>query len=236
LGKLTYLSDLKIIGFDADDTLWINEPYYRESEKEFFILLNNYISENEAFKVLYKTEMQNLERYGYGIKSFTLSMIETALQVSNGNVSPQVISRIIELGKAMIAKPVVLLDGVKEVLTRLNGKYRLIIATKGDLLDQERKLQESGLAHHFHHIEIMSEKKMDNYKALLKHLDINPNEFLMIGNSLKSDVLPVVAIGGQAIHVPFHTTWIYENVEKEEAESDKYLELKNLVEVIGILC
>jgi len=224
----------KVIGLDADDTLWVNEPYYRETEKEFFKLLNPYVSEKTAFEALFNIEMQNLNQYGYGIKSFTLSMIETAIRVSEGKISQGIISQIINLGKKMIAKPVVLLEGVNEVLSELCDAYKLIIVTKGDLLDQERKLQKSGLSKYFHHIEIMSEKKEENYNALLKHLDINAKEFLMIGNSLKSDILPVLNIGGRAIHIPFHTTWIYEDVKKEHAGNKKYLELKSLKDILGV--
>ncbi len=164
---------------------------------------------------LLKTEIENLPLYGYGIKAFILSMIETAMRISDKTISISVVETIIGYGREILEKPVVLIDGVPEVLTSLKGKYRLVMATKGDLLDQERKLKKSGLTHHFHHIEIMSEKKEDDYRKLIKRLDIQPHEFLMIGNSLKSDVLPVLNLGGHGIHVPYHTTWAHEKVEME---------------------
>jgi putative hydrolase of the HAD superfamily len=151
--------------------------------------------------------------YGYGIKGFMLSMVETALKVSDGKIGVEVIEKILQYGKEMLEKPVELLDGVKMVLDHLKANYRLVVATKGDLLDQERKLQKSGLESYFHHIEIMSEKRESDYSKLIKHLDIAPNAFLMVGNSVKSDILPVLNIGGHAIHVPFHTTWILEKVD-----------------------
>jgi len=203
----------KVIAFDADDTLWVNETYYREAEDKFIKLLSKYETENKLDQELFKMEMKNLYLYGYGVKSFILSMVESALELSNYKIRPTVIQQIIEIGKAMLEKPIELLDGVEETLKALKPNYRLILATKGDLLDQERKLEKSGLIKYFHHIEILSDKKPDNYQKLLSHLDITPLEFLMVGNSLKSDVLPLLEIGAKAIHVPFHTTWAHEVVE-----------------------
>ena len=180
----------KVIAFDADDTLWVNETYFRDAEKKFAKILSKYETVNKIDQELFKAEMKNLELYGYGIKGFMLSMIECALKLSNYSISQHEIEKILTLGKEMLTKPIELLDGVEEVLGELHHKYKLIVATKGDLLDQERKLEKSGLLKYFHHIEVMSEKKEMDYKKLVKHLDINSNELLMIGNSLKSDVLP----------------------------------------------
>ena len=160
-----------------------------------------------------------------------LSMIETALKVSNKTISIDAIEKIIELGKELLAKPIELIDGVEEVLTHLKNKYRLVVATKGDLLDQERKLKNSGIEHFFHHIEIMSDKQEKDYQKLIRHVDIKPAEFLMIGNSLKSDVLPVLAIGGKACHIPYHTTWAHEQVE-HTIEHPDFKELKNIKEIL----
>ncbi|WP_034058370.1 HAD family hydrolase [Lacinutrix jangbogonensis] len=227
--------NVKVIGFDADDTLWVNETYFRDAESEFAKLLNRFETENKIDQELFKMEMKNLPVYGYGVKGFVLSMVEMALELSNNTVSNTTIEKIIEIGKEMINKPVELLDGVEEVLDELSKKYRLIVATKGDLLDQERKLQKSGLLDYFHHIEVLSDKKEDNYSRLLKHLDIKPSAFLMIGNSLKSDILPLVTLGAKAIHIPFHTTWAHEKVLVNTNESKSYKTLKNLREVISIL-
>ncbi|SHJ73601.1 putative hydrolase of the HAD superfamily [Arenibacter nanhaiticus] len=212
-------SNIKVIGFDADDTLWVNETYFRDTEEKFANLLDQYETKNQIDQELFKTEIKNLELYGYGIKGFMLSMIESALDLSNNKVSQTTIQEILNLGKEMLSHPVELLDGVEEVLLALKDKYRLIVLTKGDLLDQERKLEKSGLSSYFHHVEVLSDKKEDNYKNLLEHLGIPSDEFLMIGNSLKSDVLPLLNIGAKAVHIPFHTTWQHEEVRQEDHDN-----------------
>ncbi|HEY9262675.1 HAD family hydrolase, partial [Chitinophaga sp.] len=194
------INHISVIAFDADDTLWVNEPYFQETEARFCSLLEDYLPHHTVSQELFKTEMANLSLYGYGIKSFMLCMIETILRVSENTAPPEAIQKVIQYGQEMLNKPIELLDGIEGVLKELSGKYRLVVATKGDLLDQERKLKKSGLEHYFHHIEIMSDKKESDYTKLLKHLDCRPEEFLMIGNSLKSDVMPVLAIGGHAVH------------------------------------
>jgi putative hydrolase of the HAD superfamily len=206
---------IKVLAFDADDTLWENETYFREVEEKFGELMEDYLPRHTTARELLRTEIENIDLYGYGIKAFILSMIETAMRVSDKTIPVSAVEKIINLGREMLAKPVILLPGVEEVLQKLQGKYRLVMATKGDLLDQERKLKKSGLEKYFHHIEIMSEKKEFDYEKLIRHLDINPSEFAMIGNSIKSDVLPVLHLGGIGIHVPFHTTWAHEAVEAE---------------------
>lgn len=226
-------SNIKVIGFDADDTLWVNETYFREAEEEVGRLLSHYETPNKTDQELFRMEIKNLPTYGYGIKGFILSMIELAIELSNGKVSNEIIAKILDIGKDMIHKPIELLDGVEEVLKTLSKDYRLIVATKGDLLDQERKLEKSGLLQYFHHIEVLSEKQEANYKKLLKHLDIKPSEFLMIGNSLKSDILPLVNIGSEAIHVPFHTTWQHEKVNAEATNGIEYRTVKNLTEILN---
>jgi len=226
--------EIKVIGFDADDTLWVNETYFRAAEEKFAELLEGYETKNKIDQELFKMEMKNLELYGYGIKGFMLSMIESALELSNNEISQATLLELLNLGKEMIARPVELLDGVKEVLGKLEGKYRLIVLTKGDLLDQERKLSKSSLSKYFHHVEVLSDKKEKNYKDLLEHLEISTNEFLMIGNSLKSDVLPLVNIGAKAVHVPFHTTWKHEEIEAPK-EKKGYLTVHKLVDVLEYL-
>jgi putative hydrolase of the HAD superfamily len=205
--------DIKVIAFDADDTLWVNEPYFLEAEKKFCELLEDYLPQHSVSQELFRTEIQNLSLYGYGIKGFMLSMVETALRVSDKTLNIDIIEKAIALGKDLLEKPIEMLDGVENVLRSLSGNYKLVVATKGDLLDQERKLKKSGIGHYFHHIEIMSDKQEADYKKLIRHLDIPADQFLMIGNSIKSDILPVLAIGGHAIHVPYHTTWAHEKTE-----------------------
>jgi putative hydrolase of the HAD superfamily len=227
--------NIKIIGFDADDTLWVNETYFREAELEFSQLLQQFETINQIDQELFKIEIDNLPIYGYGIKGFVLSMLEAALKLSNNQISHSSLNAILQIGKNMLNKPVELLDGIEHVLQTLSQAYRLILATKGDLLDQERKLEKSGLAKYFHHIEVMSDKKAKDYSKLLCHLDIQPNEFLMIGNSLKSDILPLVEIGAHAIHVPFHTTWQHETVAAHEVDNDSYTTLNEIKEVLKLL-
>ena len=228
-------SHIKVIGFDADDTLWVNETYFREAELEFARLLSPYETANKIDQELFKKEMANLELYGYGVKAFVLSMVESAIELSNHQISTETLNKILDIGKNMLNKPVELLEGVEEVLKALSGKYRLILATKGDLLDQERKLEKSNLAGYFHHIEVLSDKKEVNYERLLGHLDIDPDEFLMIGNSLKSDILPLVNIKAHAIHVPFHTTWVHEMVDEKETNGKEYATVGKISDILKFL-
>lgn len=222
---------LKVIAFDADDTLWHNEAYFQETEQKFCALLENYLPQHTVARELLKTEIDNIELYGYGIKAFMLSMIETAIRISDRRISNEALEKIIEYGREHLNKPVELLDGVEDVLRKLNGRYRLVLATKGDLLDQERKLKKSGLERHFHHIEIMSEKKEADFQKLIKHLDIAPAEFAMVGNSLKSDVLPVLNLGGHGYHIPYHITWAHETIEAN-IDHPNFKELKVLSDLL----
>lgn len=222
---------LKVIAFDADDTLWINETYFDETEKKFCGLMEDYLSHQGISKELFIVEIENLKLYGYGIKGYILSMIEAAMRISNNTISIEVIEKIIQYGKELLEKPIVLLDGVAITLATLHGKYKLVVATKGDLLDQRRKLHNSGLGHYFHHIEVMSDKQEKDYLDLIKRLEIEPSEFFMIGNSLKSDILPVLAIGGHAVHIPFHTTWAHEKIE-HEVEHENFSAFENIIDVL----
>jgi putative hydrolase of the HAD superfamily len=223
--------NIKVIAFDADDTLWVNEPYFRKTEERFYALLQGFLTTHNLERELLRTEIDNLTLYGYGVKGFILSMIETALKVSDKNISPDIIEKIIQMGKELLEEPIELLEDIETVLSALKPKYKLVVATKGDLLDQERKLRKSGLTHYFHHIEIMSEKGEADYLKLIKHLDIKPEEFLMIGNSLKSDVLPVIKIGGHGIHIPYHTTWAHEIVDTN-FEHANFKSAKQVLEVL----
>lgn len=225
------MKELKVIAFDADDTLWVNEPYFQETEHRFCALLEDYLPQHNVSQELFKTEMKNLPLYGYGIKGFMLSMVETALQITGGKTDPLILQKIIEYGHALLNKEIELLDGIQQVLDTLKGKYRLVVATKGDLLDQERKLAKSGLAPYFHHIEIMSDKQEKDYQKLLTHLDCKPEEFLMIGNSLKSDIMPVLAIGGHAIHIPYHTTWQHEKID-HSIEHEHFLQVETIAQLL----
>ncbi|MGB0154982.1 MAG: HAD family hydrolase [Verrucomicrobiales bacterium] len=232
---MNHFKNVSVIGFDADDTLWVNETYFREVEDKFAKILEDYEVNDRAVQELFKVEIRNLGRYGYGVKGFVLSMIECALDLSNHTLPQTSISEIINLGKEMIEYPIELLPDVVDVISRLKDEYRLIVVTKGDLLDQERKLQRSEIAHYFHHVEIVHEKEEANYSRLLRQQDIDPKEFLMVGNSLKSDVLPVVGIGAQAVHIPFHTTWQHEEAEPQSQENADYLTLSSIADLPGYL-
>ena len=232
---MNHFENVSVIGFDADDTLWVNETYFREVEDKFAKILEDYEVNDRAVQELFKVEIRNLGRYGYGVKGFVLSMIECALDLSNHTLPQTSISEIINLGKEMIEYPIELLPDVVDVISRLKDEYRLIVVTKGDLLDQERKLQRSEIAHYFHHVEIVHEKEEANYSRLLRQQDIDPKEFLMVGNSLKSDVLPVVGIGAQAVHIPFHTTWQHEEAESQSQENADYLTLSSIADLPGYL-
>ncbi len=225
----------KIIAFDADDTLFVNEPYFQEVEQQFCKLLENYLSHHTLSQQLFTVEIANLPLYGYGIKGYILSMIEAAMKISDKTISIEIIEKIIDYGKELLEKPIELLDGVEQTLQILHKKYKLIVATKGDLKDQQSKLHRSGLGHFFHHIEVMSDKKETDYEKLLQRLGIEPSQFLMIGNSLKSDVLPVLNIGGSAIHIPFHTTWAHEVLDyKIEHQNMKTFEkISEILKIIG---
>lgn len=225
---------LKVIAFDADDTLFVNEPYFQEVEQKFCNLMSDYLSHQGLSQELFKTEIANLDLYGYGIKGYILSMIEAAMTISNNTISLEIIEKIIVYGKELLQKPIELLDGVEETLEALNGKYKLIVATKGDLKDQQSKLHRSGLGHYFHHIEVMADKQELNYEKLLKRLEIQPSEFFMIGNSLKSDVLPVLAIGSYAVHIPFHTTWEHEKIS-HNVEHPNFKTLEKITDVLPLL-
>ena len=206
---------IKVIAFDADDTLWSNEPFFQEVEKQYISILEPYETADKISAELFQTEMGNLKYLGYGAKAFTISMVETAIRISGGSISGGDIQRIIELGKSLLQMPIVLLPGVEETLKALKdkGNYKLVVATKGDLLDQENKLERSGLSMYFDHIEVMSDKTEKEYLRLLKLLQITPEEFVMVGNSLKSDIQPVLSIGGYGVHIPFKIMWKHEIVD-----------------------
>lgn len=204
---------IRTIAFDADDTLWHNEVHFNAAQEKFRALLRPFHPDDWIDQRLFATEMRNLAHFGYGIKSFTLSLIETAIELSEGRIPARDIQVIVDLGKEMLAHPVELLPGVCEALDALEGAYRLMVITKGDLFDQEAKLARSGIGDRFQALEVVSEKDEGVYRGILERHGIAPAEFLMVGNSVKSDVLPVLALGGRAVHVPYFTTWAHEVVE-----------------------
>lgn len=226
---------IKVIGFDADDTLWVNEPYYRETERKFTALMHQVADENTVMNALNSMELKNIPLYGYGAKGFTLSMIETALKIAGEDTRPEIIEGVLTLGKTLINKPVVLLDDARSALEKLKNQYKLVLVTKGDLLDQERKLGKSGLNSCFHHIEILSNKKEENYRILFQNLDVSPEEFMMVGNSLKSDVIPALKLGAWGIYIPYHTSWIHERTDEDPVKWERFVELESLSSLAALM-
>ena len=201
---------LELIAFDADDILWQNEDIFSDAQKEYWRLLGPYRGDDWTGNELHDTEMENLKLFGYGAKAFTLSMVETALTLTGGQISGTDIRKIFELGKGMLEAPVQLLDGVAEVVASLSRSHELMIITKGDLLEQKRKIARSGIALYFTHFEIVHDKTNEAYRSIFARHCVSPQRFLMVGNSLRSDILPVVALGGHAVHIPYHMTWKHE--------------------------
>ncbi|MFN7946181.1 MAG: HAD family hydrolase [Blastocatellia bacterium] len=224
-----------IIAFDADDTLWHNERHYTEAKERFKSILTRYHDQEWIEQRLDATELQNLKRYGYGIKSFTLSMIETAIQMTEGRIIGSEIQEIITLAWEMLGRPMEIFEGVPEMLRGLSASHRLMLITKGDLFEQEAKVSRSGLSDYFTSIEIVSEKTAQSYQAILDRHRLSAHRFLMIGNSLKSDVLPVLEIGGHAIHIPFETTWVHEMVDDSELEDKNFMRLNHITHLPALI-
>ncbi len=240
------MKNIEYIAFDADDTLWVNELYFYEFEQKFCTLMQPYLPADKVSQELFRTEMKNLHLYGYGIKGMMLCMVETICNIiaqkgeSNRQGKEQTppadeagacIREVIRLGQELIEHPIELLDGVKETLSQLSKRYKLILITKGDLLDQERKVSKSGLKDYFHHIEILSDKQPEDYQRMMERLDCPPEKFLMIGNSVKSDILPVLQLNGYAVHIPYPITWQHEQHE-EEVNHPYFLRLNKITEIL----
>ncbi|MBN8824022.1 MULTISPECIES: HAD family hydrolase [unclassified Spirosoma] len=225
---------MKLIAFDADDTLWVNEPNYVDVKQKLCDLLAHHIDEETLSSRFYETQMRNMNLFGYGAKSFILSMIETAIQLTDGAITGSEIQQIIDTGRQLINYPIDVLDGIPEVLETLSKNFDLMLLTKGDLFDQESKIARSGLGHYFRHMEIVSEKNEQAYQRVLQKYNVKPADFIMIGNSLKSDILPVVHIGGHAIHIPYSITWIHERVEDEQLVGKSFTTLESARELLAL--
>jgi putative hydrolase of the HAD superfamily len=222
------------IAFDADDTLWDNEIYFRESERQFCKLINSHnpnLTEKEIMPILFDNEVGNLSIYGFGVKSFVLSAIEAAGKLLNNDVPYSIVSSIVQIGREQLMKPVTLLADVEDTLKQLkeSGKYRLVVATKGDLLDQESKIKRSGLEQYFERTIIMSDKREEDYRKMIKSLNCKPEKLVMVGNSFKSDILPVVNLGGRGIYIPYHTTWAHEVIDT--IQHPRIVEIKRMGEL-----
>ncbi len=229
-------SNIKYIGFDADDTLWENEHFFRKAEQAFYNLVEPLADRDAAKQVLFKTETEHIQDYGYGIVPFILSMIETALQLSDNRLPQEQINHIIEIGQQLLNHPVELLDGAEDVLKHYaKSDHKLFLITKGTLQDQERKIELSGLKRYFDNIEIVSHKTEATYRKILDRYNVPANQFVMIGNSLKSDILPVLNIGANAIYIPHKQTWAFEQVSDYEAQKYHFKTLTHLKEIREVL-
>ena len=222
--------NITTIAFDADDTLWHNETIFRLTEERFAELLSAEMESEVLMDKLLETERKNLKFYGYGIKGFTLSMIETAIQVTEGRASSKLIAEIMAAGREMLTHPVETLPGVRETIEKLSQKYRVMVITKGDLFDQERKVAESGIAELFHAVEIVSEKTASTYEKLFQQHGTGAEEALMVGNSMKSDILPALEVGAWAVHIPYQITWALEHAPAP-LEHPRFREVKEISEV-----
>lgn len=226
---------IEIIAFDADDTLWENEHLYHQTKKEFARILAKYSAPDQTNIRLNETEVRNIDYYGYGIKSFALSMIETAVEVSQGQVESLLIAELIEMVKRMLTAQVEMVEGVKETLEELSTRFDLMLITKGDLYEQERKIARSGIADYFRYLEVVAEKSEASYRQILERYNLNPARFLMVGNSLRSDILPVLRIGGSAVYIPNEQTWFHEHATEDEFGHLKFDKLERLSDLPNYL-
>jgi putative hydrolase of the HAD superfamily len=224
-----------VIGFDADDTLWHTEVLYTNVQARFRQLLAPYGDPDQVDRQLYLTETGTLTYYGYGIKSFALSLIETTAQLSRDCIPVQLVTEIISLAKTMLTAEVLVMEHAQGALARLAAAYPLMLITKGELSEQEPKIARSGLSPHFRYLEIMADKTPDRYAALLERHRLQPARFLMVGNSLRSDILPVLELGGYAVHIPYHLTWEHEVAELPGGDHCRYFKLEHLGQLPALI-
>ena len=215
-----------VIAFDADDTLWHNESIFTMTQQKFREMLSSYGPE-VVDQTLSSTQLKNLKHFGYGIKGFILSMIETSIELTGGNVSAKEINQVLDFGREMLTAPIELLPHAQVVVEELSKKFNLLLITKGDLIDQETKIARSGLAEYFASVEIVSEKNTETYSKILTQHKIDVSRFMMIGNSMRSDIVPIVQLGGHAVHIPYSTTWVHEQ-EHPFVDIDRYSVLKHI--------
>jgi putative hydrolase of the HAD superfamily len=226
---------IRVVGFDGDDTLWHSESHFEVTQTAFRDLIRRHVPDADADTRLAEMEMKNLSVYGYGVKSFTLSMLETAIELTEARIPASDLEVILGWGKKMLLEPTELLDGVESTLRELSQSYDLLLITKGDLFDQESKLARSGLGDLFLGVEIVSEKNVDSYRGIFTRRGIDPEQFVMVGNSLRSDVLPVLELGARAVHIPYHVTWHHEHVPEESMPTSGWDRLNSISELEPLL-
>ena len=231
------MARIRWVGFDGDDTLWKSEDYYRQAEADFEAILGAYVDLADArtHQHLLDVERRNLKIFGYGVKGMTLSMLETAIQVTDERISARDLHRVIEIGRATLQHPVELLPGIREAVERIAADHEIVLITKGDLFHQEAKIAQSGLTELFHRIEVVSEKDEATYSRVLRELDVAPSAFAMVGNSLRSDIEPVLALGGWGIHMPYHVTWALEAEHGVAADAPRLHVVDNAGELAAAL-
>ena len=220
-----------LVGFDADDTLWRSQDYFDEAQADFERIVARYVDLGDVAQRLYAVEKRNLALFGYGVKGMVLSMIEAAVEITDARISAGDLHRIVCLGKDLLRHPVEVLEGVREAVEQVAADYPVVLITKGDLFHQEAKVRDSGMAHLFRRIEVVSEKDAATYARLLEEFGVEAGRFLMVGNSLRSDIAPVLEVGGWGVHVPYHTTWAHE----AEATLDHDSERMRSIAAIGDL-
>ena len=226
---------IRYVAFDGDDTLWHNETRFSVTQAALRDLVRGHVPDADVDGHLAEVEMRNLGLYGYGVKAFTLSMLETAIQVTGGRIAAADLDVILGWGKKMLGEPTELLAGVEATLSEVGRGHELLLITKGDLFDQESKLARSGLADMFAGVEILSEKNVDSYGAVLRRRHIEPKEFVMVGNSLRSDIAPVVALGGRGVHIPYPLTWQHENLPEDSMPREGWHRLTSIAELGALL-
>jgi putative hydrolase of the HAD superfamily len=219
---------IALVGFDADDTLWRSQDYFDDAQGQFEHLIANYVDLSDVGKRLYAHEARNLALFGYGVKGMVLSMVEAAVEITEARISAADIHRIVQLGKELLRHPVEVLPGVREAVVEVAREFPVVLITKGDLFHQEAKVRESGLADLFGRIEIVSEKDPATYARVLREFGVDPAQFLMVGNSLRSDIAPVLELGGWGVHVPYHVTWAH------EAEGQVGVGIERMRSIVGI--
>lgn len=226
---------VRVVGFDGDDTLWHSETRFTITQDEFRELVHRHVPDVDVDTRLAEVERQNLSIYGYGVKSFTLSMLETAIELTAARIPASDLEVILGWGKRLLMEPIELLDGVEATLDDLAGRYEMLVITKGDLFNQESKLARSGLIDHFSAVEIVSEKDVETYRGVFKRRGIDPRDFVMVGNSLRSDVLPVVTLGARAVHIPYEVTWQHEHVPEEHLPGEGWLRIESIRDLPRVL-
>ncbi len=226
---------IRVLALDGDDTLWHNEGRFRVTQAALRDLLRRHVPDADVESHLFEVEMRNLRLYGYGVKAFTLSMLETAIQLTERRIPAADLDVILGWGKRMLSEPTELLDGVQATLQDVSRRYSLLLITKGDLFDQESKLAASGLADMFSGVEILSDKTVESYRSVLQRRAISPQEFVMVGNSVRSDIAPVVALGARAVHIPYHVTWTHEELPDESLPATGWHRLESIGELGALL-